>query len=333
MILSKTSYVLAAVSFFSLAAAAKETLVIYAPHPENLVEDVASKFEEETNIQVEFLHMGSGAVVERIRAEKENPQADVIFGGTSFMAIELGREGTLEPYTPAWADKVDDAYLGKYWSATQITPQVIFYNEKNMSEEDAPKKWSDLADPKYKDMIALRDPITSGTMQTFFASFMYDDFEKNGNFEESMAFLKGFDDNVKKYVNHSTLMFKAVAQDEVKIGLWNISGAYDNISRFNMPFKIVIPKEGVPAAVDIVALIKGAKNSENAKKFIDFIGSEKMQAYQAEKFSRVPTMKSALANAPKWMQQDFNVMDVDWEVISDNRKQWFENWMKETGKQ
>ena len=54
----------------------EENLVIYSTHPEDLLKVVADSFTEKTGVKVEFINL-KGELADRVRAEKENPQAEI----------------------------------------------------------------------------------------------------------------------------------------------------------------------------------------------------------------------------------------------------------------
>ncbi|MEG3007378.1 MAG: hypothetical protein RR806_07905, partial [Oscillospiraceae bacterium] len=58
----------------------EDKLVIYSTHPESLLQLVADEFTKETNVKVEFINL-KGELADRVRAEKANPQADIMYGG------------------------------------------------------------------------------------------------------------------------------------------------------------------------------------------------------------------------------------------------------------
>ena len=63
-------------------------LVIYTPNSDGLINAVIPAFEEKTGIEVELITAGTGDCLTRIESEKENPYADVLFGGMSAANFE-----------------------------------------------------------------------------------------------------------------------------------------------------------------------------------------------------------------------------------------------------
>ena len=102
--------VFATVTAFGAGRSQSEKVVIYSPHGEVMLTDLADRFESETGITVEFLTAGGGELVDRIRAERANPQADVFYGNPSSVFSELASDGIFAAYTPSWADRVDPLF-------------------------------------------------------------------------------------------------------------------------------------------------------------------------------------------------------------------------------
>ena len=61
-----------------------EILTVYSPHGQDLLKAFETRFEERNpGVDVQWLDLGSQEVLDRIRSEKANPQADVWFGAPS----------------------------------------------------------------------------------------------------------------------------------------------------------------------------------------------------------------------------------------------------------
>ena len=148
----------------------EDSLVIYSTHSEEMLETICDAFTEETGVEVEFINL-KGELADRVRSEKENPQADIMFGGDTATYMLLQEEGCYEPTTPSWADELADDYKDAkgYWYGTYKTPVVMFYNKELMSAEEAPKDWSDLVKEEYQGKIISRDSLSSSMRSTIAA--------------------------------------------------------------------------------------------------------------------------------------------------------------------
>ena len=105
------------------AKSGRTPIVVYSPHGKEMLASFAGAYEEiHPEAAVEWLDMGSQDVYDRVRTEKENPQADIWWGGpmTSFSRAE--REGLLERYVPAWDSLCVPAYRSPTsWVSIEIS--------------------------------------------------------------------------------------------------------------------------------------------------------------------------------------------------------------------
>ncbi|HKP74128.1 MAG TPA: hypothetical protein VJT67_01235, partial [Longimicrobiaceae bacterium] len=82
----------------------REVLTIYSPHGREMLQAFEKKYEAlHPEVDVQFLDMGSQEILERLRAERANPQADVWWGAPAVTFEEGVRDSVLERSTPTWA--------------------------------------------------------------------------------------------------------------------------------------------------------------------------------------------------------------------------------------
>lgn len=116
-----------------------------------MLRDFVARYKQvHPEVDVQFLDMGSREILERLRAERNRPQADLWWGAAHTTFQTAADENLLAPYRPSWADKVPDFARDTQdrWYGTYETPEVIVYNSEAVSSEDAPKDWDDVLDPK-----------------------------------------------------------------------------------------------------------------------------------------------------------------------------------------
>jgi iron(III) transport system substrate-binding protein len=320
---------LAVVTLCAAAAFAgnlEDKVVVYSTHGESMLEAVADAFEAKTGVAVEFINL-KGELADRIRAEKANPQSDVMYGAPSSVYQELKAEDLFQPFTPTWAAKVAPLFKDKdgYWIGTIQTPVLMFYNTEMITAAEAPKDWKDLADPKYKGMLVFRNALSSSARATYTA--LLQQYEKKGELAQGWAFLKAVDANTKRYYGSGSLQFQAVGRKEAAISFAVLNSIVDNQIKNKMPLQTIDAASGSPVITDAIAVIKGAKHPEAAKAFVEFAGSAKVQAMLARKFNRMPTLPDALGEAPAWMAKiKFKIMDVDWGALASKQSAWMQKW-------
>ena len=303
----------------------EDTVVVYTTHKEEMLEAISDEFTKETGVNVEFINL-KGELAERVRSEKDNPQADVMFGGDTSTYMQLKDEGLYEKTNPSWKDELDKSFKDSegYWYGTIKTPVMMFYNTNLLTKDKAPTDWSDLTKEEYKDLIVTRDSLSSSMRSTVCALIDYN--IKTKNEDAAWEYLKGLDANTKNYYNSGSVMYQAIGKGEAAISIAVLSDIIDNKENNGMPLEVVDAKSGSVIITDCVAALKNAPHPNAAAKFVDFVGSAKVQAMIANDFNRIPTLQSALKDSPQWMATDYKAMDVDWSTIGKNQSKWIEKW-------
>jgi iron(III) transport system substrate-binding protein len=130
-------------------------LVLYAClfDPDKL-EVIFETFKAQYGVDVTCLDMSSGEALERIRAESENPQGDVLFGTTNLSHVNLAADGLTEPYKgDGWSQLPDGAIKDPDGAWTGFYYGVIgFACSPERLEEigaECPSSWEQLLDPVY----------------------------------------------------------------------------------------------------------------------------------------------------------------------------------------
>lgn len=303
----------------------EDTLVVYTTHGEDILEKISSEFTKETGVNVEFINL-KGELADRVRSEKDNPQADIMFGGDTSTYMQLKEEKLYEKTEPIWKDELDKSFKDSegYWYGTIKTPVMMFYNTDLLSADKAPKDWSDLTKEEYKDLIVTRDSLSSSMRST--VSNLINYYTNTKSEDEAWKYLEDLNKNIKNYYNSGSVMYSAIGKGEAAISVAVLSDIIDNKEKNNMPLKIVDAQSGSVIITDCVAALKNAPHPNAAAKFVEFVGSAKVQAMIANDFNRIPTLDSALENSPKWMSKEYKAMDVDWSVIGKNQSNWIEKW-------
>jgi iron(III) transport system substrate-binding protein len=270
--------VLFCVALLGSAWAANE-VVVYTAHEESIINALVPMFEKETGIKVNYVKLGSGDVIKRAKAELGNPQADVIWsiGGEQLEA----ENQILQAYTPKDWDKIAPVYkVGTNWLPYTGIMNVFVVNTKMLKADQYPKKWTDLTASRFKKLIssARADKSGSSYMQLANVISIYGDkgWDVYTGIMKNMV-ISASSGAVSKFVNDG----------EQAVGLT----LEDNAFRYfagGGPVAIVYPEDGTVAAPDGIALLKGAPNLENAKKFIDWCLSKPVQEYLVDAMARRP---------------------------------------------
>ena len=100
-------------------------------------------------------------------------------------------------------------------------------------------------------------------------------------------------------MNKSSLVFQGVGTGEYELGLsleyagylWQTNGA---------PVKVIYPSDGSIAVMEGVAIIKNGPNTEEAKKFVDFINRKDIRELILSKMFRAIGASRPQSDGPSW---------------------------------
>lgn len=306
----------------------EEKVVVYSPHGTDILGDFQEQFEEEYGIKMEFLDMGSQEILDRVRSEENNTQADVWWGAPQVNFNQAKEDGLLAEYKPSYADSLDELYHDSdwMWSGTSMTPQVILYNTKEISEEEAPKDWDDLLDPKWKDEIIIRYPLASGGMRTIFSGIIYDAYKDAEDPEEGYEWLRKFDANTKEYSGNPEIMYNQVAKGVGNLSVWNMPDTVELAEEKGYPFGYTIPESGTPVLTEGIAVIKDAPHPKAAEAFYEFVNTPEATKLLAERYYRIPT-RDDIEDLPDWITEtEIKPMDMDWDLVEEKEDEWMDYW-------
>lgn len=311
----------------------RTVLTVYSPHGKELLDYLEQGFEKaHPTIDVQWVDMGSQEVLERIRAEAANPQADVWFGAPAEAFDRATKENLLQPYRPTWAAAVDSEArdAGGHWYGTYLTPEVIAYNSAAVTDADAPKDWDDILDPKWKGKILIRDPIASGTMRAIFGAIMARSMAQTGKPDAGYEWLRKLDASTRDYVLNPTILYQKLGRQEGVITLWDMPDIATLQERTHIPVKYVIPASGTPLLVDGIALVRGSKHPTEAKLYYEYVTTPEAMIASADQFLRIPARKDIpVEKLPSWIREALAVikpMPIDREVMAAHLNEWMKYW-------
>ena len=85
--------------------ARRTVLVVYSPLPNDQLQEYSQRFmQAHPAIDLRLDRMEAADILRRVRGEREDPAADVWFGGPADLFERAAQDGLLEPYTPTWAE-------------------------------------------------------------------------------------------------------------------------------------------------------------------------------------------------------------------------------------
>jgi iron(III) transport system substrate-binding protein len=305
-------------------------LLIYTPHGQDMLRDFVARYKQaHPEVDVQFLDMGSREVLERLRAERNRPQADLWWGAARTTFQTAADENLLTAYRPSWADKVPDYARDQrdLWYGTYETPEVIVYNSAAVSSEAAPKDWDDVLDPKWRDKVLIRNPNPSDSMRAIFGGMIWRGYKDTNSPEKGYEWLRKLDANVHEYTADGTLLMQKLARQEGLISLWDLPDVRLYKEQKNLPVDYHIPTSGTPVVIDCIALVRGAPHEEEAKRFYEFVTTEESLIHAARDYDRIPVRNDIdRKQFPDWMNVPFTRMPIDWELLRKQSNDWLRYW-------
>lgn len=302
---------------FSVASAAPagRVTVLCSPNPA-WCDAVKAEFPRATGIALDFVRLSSGEALARLRAERQNPSFDVWFGGTGDPHIVANEEGLTDFVRPdAWNDlraELREAvtgprgpmYMPLYAGILGWAINARLLKEKNLP---VPRTWRDLADSRYRGLVAYPNPNTSGTGYTLLATLVQ-------VYGETAAFdlLKRIHRNITEYTRSGAAPGQLTGRGEIAVGITFVHDAVDQVLQ-GFPITYNASSDGTGYEIGGLSLVKATPNRANALAFINWaltpaaqaLAAERGQSYQIPSNSKTPVPRTA----PRF--QDFKVIKYD----------------------
>lgn len=311
----------------------RTVLTVYSPHGPDLLKYYEAEFEKAyPKIDVQWVDMGSQEVLDRVRGESVNPQADVWFGAPAESFERAAKEHLLDAYKPTWSGAVPpDAHDPQdLWYGTFLTPEVIAYNTAVIPRDSAPQDWNDVLDPKWRGKVIIRDPIASGTMRAIFGAIIARSVTTTGSPQSGYDWLKRLDANTKEYVLNPTILYQKLKSREGLITLWDMPDVATMRDRVGIPIDYVIPRSGTPLLVDAIAIVHGTSHPREARLYYEFVTSKQAEIASARKFLRIPVRTDLAEDSlPNWIQvarTQIRPMPVDRALLAAHLNEWMRYW-------
>ncbi len=295
---------------------------------------MAVGFEKVSGTKVSVIQKATGEMLAQVMAERANPKGDIWWAGPGDSYLQAAEEGLLETYASPnvaqlhdWAQRIttvsNNRVAGVYGGILSLGYNTEIQAKKKLP---IPACWKDLLDPALKAEVMLGNPNSSGTAYLMLASLVQVFGE-----DEAFKFMRALNANVSSYARSGIGPMTAVKRGEIYIGSSVLHGVINEIVG-GFPVKPVLPCEGVGYEVGSMAIIKGARNLDVAKRFYDWaLTAEAQQIGLDVKEYAIPTNKSVRLPPMVPNLTDIKVINYDFARYgsSETRKRLLERWEKE----
>ena len=316
---------LAALTISQIAGAAE--LTVYTAVEAEDLQKYAERFNKDhPDIEIKWVRDSTGIVTAKLLAEKDNPQADVVWGLAATSLMLLKNEGMLEPYAPAGVEELDAKFVDgdspPSWTGMDAWVASICVNtvEAEANGLPMPTSWADLTKPEYAGHVAMPNPNSSGTGFLDVSSWLQMMGEDGG-----WEFMDGLHENIAYYTHSGSKPCKDAARGEVAIGVsFAFRGAKSKAE--GAPLEIVVPSEGIGWDMEATSIVKGTDDLEAAQTLVDW--SVTAQANEMYNEGYAVIARTELAKPVEHFPENIAeaMIDNDFEWAAQNREAILAEW-------
>ncbi|WP_412506941.1 putative 2-aminoethylphosphonate ABC transporter substrate-binding protein [Roseovarius sp. SYSU LYC5161] len=311
------------------ASMAETDLTVYTAFEADLLQKYADAFNEaHPDININWVRDSTGIITAKLLAEKNNPQADVVWGLAGTSLILMKSEGMLEPYSPEGIDALSDRFVDTStppsWIGLDAWVASVCYNtiESEKLGLEPPESWADLTDPMYEGHVIMPNPNSSGTGFLDVSSWI----QMFGE-EEGWAYMDALHNNISRYTHSGSKPCKLAASGEIPIGVsFAFRGAQSKAQ--GAPIDIIVPSEGVGWDMEAVAIMAGTDTPEAARALVDWSITEDAMRLYNEGYAvvAVPGVAQKVEHFPEGLADA--MIDNDFEFAANNRARILDEWQK-----
>ena len=279
---------------------------------EEWCQGMKQEFEDEFGITVNYVRMSSGEALARIRAEKDNPQFDIWWGGPIDSFVAAKGEDLLVAYDSPNLKNLRDQEKFKdvdnYWAGIYVGTLGFCTNEDWLAQNpgvEAPKSWDDLLKPEFTEQVLVAHPSTSGTSYTALATVLQIRGEDAG-----WEYLRKYAGQMLQFTKSGAAPAKFVGQGEGAVCIVFSHDIVHEIEDNGMPLELTFPEEGTGYEIGGMGILKGAVHLDAAKKWFDWALTAETQALGPKYHAyQAPTVEGVELSHPELL--DVNLIDYD----------------------
>jgi iron(III) transport system substrate-binding protein len=193
-------------------------------------------------------------------------QVDVLSSTDMGHYVYLKDKNLLEKYVPENAGKVLDIYKNYdpdgYYYVTAAGMIGMAYNPDKLKEGDAPKNWTDSADPRWKDKLSFGHPGFSGyvgtwtvMMRKLYGWEFFDKIAKNNP-------------QIGRSINDTVTMLNA---GERAVAGHAPYGPMMQSAQKGNPLAMIFPSDGTVLILSPSGIMKGVKHPNAARLFMEYL--------------------------------------------------------------
>ncbi|WP_051932027.1 ABC transporter substrate-binding protein [Clostridium sp. KNHs214] len=239
------------------------------------IKPILEDFEADTGIKAEHITMKNGEILQRIKSENKAGKAiaDIWYTGGADAFIEASQKGLLEQYKSYEGKNLSENVKDPngYWYGTHFTIVNFVVNTKLIKEKNLkmPETWDDLLQTGLKGEVSMSNPASSGTAYNILSSVLQSKGEEKG-----WEYIKKLGEQVPFFPPRGSDPAQNVINNEAIVGINPCSGDNELEKKYDY-IKLIYPKDGTGWWPQPVSIVKGTKNLEASKVFVEWLLSKK----------------------------------------------------------
>ncbi|MFC7494752.1 MULTISPECIES: iron ABC transporter substrate-binding protein [unclassified Nocardioides] len=260
-------------------------LVVYNAQHEQLLEEIAPKFEEKTGIEVELRNGSDSEMAAQLIQEGDASPADVFLTENTPAMSAVEREGLFAPLEEAATEPIPAEYRPSsgLWTGFVARSTVLVYNPSMIGEDELPASIMDLAEPEWAGKVSFSP--TGADFQAIVAAVL----DLKGE-DATREWLEGLKANGNVYDGNDVVL-ESVNSGEVATGIeyhyyWyrDQAEAGDNSNDSELYY---FGKQDPGAFVSIsgAGVLENAEHPDEAQEFVAYLTSEEGQQALADSYA------------------------------------------------
>ncbi|HHF3078500.1 TPA: thiamine ABC transporter substrate binding subunit [Vibrio diabolicus] len=282
---------------------------------------IEQAFEAKCGCDVNFVALDDGvSILNRLRLEGGNSKADIVLGLDNNLMAEAKKTGLLTEHNVDTANTV----LPNGWSDTTFVPYdygyfAFVYNTEKLA--NPPKSMKELVETRDDLKVIYQDPRTSTPgqglmlwMKSIYGDDVTQSWQKLAS--KTVTVTKGWSEAYSMFLNGESDLVLS----------YTTSPAYHLIAENDSTFATANFAEGHYMQVEVAAKVKGAKNSELADQFMNFILSDEFQSAMPTGNWMYPVTDVELPKGFETLSVPNKSLSFSADEVAKMRKSWIREW-------